>query len=145
MLAIDLKSSISYLTAPGSSYTYFFLRFIIFAENNLRHWEQVRFLPLRLFAGKPRSSRCKGTFTLHLSTAFLFSFVCWIIINFVFFTLLISENVSTNIVLKKTIEGYKKFIMVDGMICIETDESDNLLKEIYILIHIFFFGLLKFN
>ena len=31
--------------------------------------------------------------------------------------------------LKKTIEGYKKFIMVDGMICIETDESDNLLKD----------------
>ena len=29
MLAIDLKSSISYLTAPGSYYTYFFLRFII--------------------------------------------------------------------------------------------------------------------
>jgi len=46
-------------------------------------------------------------------------------INVVFFPLLILENASTNIVQKKKIEGYKKFIMVDGiMICIATDESD---------------------
>ena len=48
----------------------------------------------------------------------------------VLFPLLISENASTNVVQKKNIAGSKKFIMVDGiMICIETDESDNLLKH----------------